>query len=111
MYSAIEHVARICCLPDWKSVNMAMLTAAFDCSQDKSQQFFVMAGFVSSAEEWSNFDREWRKRLKDDNLEYFHMQRFAHATTHPTKPFDKSWIGKEKRRQRLLSDLLGIIQR
>jgi hypothetical protein len=87
-----------------------MLTAAFDCSQDKSEQFFVMAGFVSSAEEWSDFDREWRKRLKDDNLEYFHMQRFAHATTHPTKPFDKSWIGQERRRQRLISDLLGIIQ-
>jgi hypothetical protein len=74
---------------------MTMLTAAFDCSSDKSEQFFVMAGFVSSAEEWANFDKEWRARLKMDNLAYFHMHPFAHATTHPQRPFDKTWIGKE----------------
>jgi hypothetical protein len=38
------------------------------------------------------------------------MHPFAHATTHPQRPFDKTWIGKEKRRRDLLADLLGIIQ-
>jgi hypothetical protein len=37
------------------------------------------------------------------------MNPFAHATTHPQPPFDKSWIGQEKRRKVLLSDLLDII--
>jgi len=88
---------------------MAMLTAAIDCSKDKDRKYFVMAAFVSSAEEWSAFDSEWRARLAVDSLPYFHMNPFAHATTHPQPPFDKSWIGQEKRRKVLLSDLLDII--
>jgi hypothetical protein len=110
MYSAVEHLARICSLSDWKTVNMVMLTAALDCSKDKDGKFFVMAALVSSAEEWANFDVEWRARLKQDGLPYFHMNPFAHATTHPQKPFDESWIGREARRKALLHDLLDIIQ-
>jgi len=90
---------------------MAMLTAAFDCSGVGNQdKYFVMAGFVSPAKHWSDFDRERRARLKADNLAYFHSNPFAHATTHPQKPFDSSWIGAEQRRRDLLKDLLGIIQ-
>jgi hypothetical protein len=89
---------------------VAMLTAAFDCSKDKDRKYFIMAGFVSSADEWVSFDVEWRNRLTDDGLAYFHMQRLAHADTHPQKPFDKTWIGQKKRRQTLLSDLLDIIK-
>lgn len=89
---------------------MAMLTAAFDCSKDKDRKYFVMAGLVSSADEWVSFDVEWRKRLASDGLAYFHMHRFAHATVCPQKPFDKTWIGQETRRKDLLSDLLDIIK-
>ena len=89
---------------------MAMLTAAIDCSQDKDRKYFVMAALVSSAEEWASFDRAWRERLAADGLKYFHMNPFAHATTHPQPPFDKTWIGQEGRRKSLLSDLLDIIQ-
>jgi hypothetical protein len=89
---------------------MVMLTAALDCSEDKNRKFFVMAALVSSAEEWAGFDLAWRARLKEDGLPYFHMNPFAHATTHPQKPFDKSWIGQEARRRKLLKDLLEIIQ-
>jgi hypothetical protein len=88
---------------------MAMLRAAIDCSQDGGRKFFVMAALVSSAEEWVAFDVEWRQRLAKDSLPYFHMNPFAHANTHPQKPFDDSWIGKESRRQALLQDLLDII--
>lgn len=107
--SSIEHLARICAWSEWKTVNMAMLTAAIDCSKDKDRKYFVMAGLVSSAEEWSAFDSEWRARLATDSLAYFHMNPFAHASTHPQKPFDKSWIGQQARREALLSDLLDII--
>jgi hypothetical protein len=110
-YSAIEHVGRIVCPGNWERALMAMLTTAFDISVDQpAKRFLVMAGFVSEAKAWEEFDKSWRSRLAKDNLSYFHMQRFAHATTHPTKPFDKSWIGKETRRQKLISDLLDIIQ-
>ncbi len=88
------------------------VTTALDCSQDKNKQFFVMAGFASSAGRWTDFDTEWRKRLADDGLAYFHMQPFTQSVHQATRPFDETWIGKEKesRRQKLLMDLLGIIQ-
>jgi hypothetical protein len=105
VYSAIEHIARICSLSCWKDVLMAMLTTAFDCSQDKQRKYFVMAGFVSSAAEWSEFDKEWRERLAIENLPYFHMNRFAHSLA----PFDATWRKNETRRRALLSDLLDMI--
>jgi hypothetical protein len=110
MYSAIEHVARICSLTDWKRVNMAMLTAAFDCSQDGGRKYFIMAGFVSSTEEWAEFDREWRERLRRDGLPYFHMNPYSQSFSHPKKPFTKEWVGDKSRREALLGDLLSIIQ-
>jgi hypothetical protein len=106
MYSAIEHLARILSLRDWRSVSIVALTAAIDCSRDKTEQYFVMAGFVSSAERWSEFDSLWRKRLAIDGLEYFHMHRFAHSV----KPFDQGWRDNEPRRRALISDLLTIVQ-
>jgi hypothetical protein len=71
-----------------------------------------MAGFASSAERWADFDGEWRNRLADDGLPYFHMQPFTQSVHQATGPFDETWIGKEKepRRQKLLMDLMGIIQ-
>lgn len=87
-----------------------MLTAGFDCSQDGDRRYFIMAGFVSSAEEWGEFDREWRARLAADNLPYFHMHAFAQSFDHPKPPFDESWVKNEKRRRGLLGDLLEIIQ-
>lgn len=69
-----------------------------------------MAGFASSAERWTEFDGEWRKRLADDDLAYFHMHSFTQCIHRVAGPFDETWIGKESRRQALLADLLSIIQ-
>jgi hypothetical protein len=102
-YSAIEHVARIVSLQCWQEVLMVMLTCAFDVSQDQPlRKFLVMAGFVSDAKAWAEFDRLWRKRLADQGFSYFHMQKFAQRS----EPFDKL---DESQRRRLLSDLLDII--
>lgn len=84
---------------------MAMITA-IDVSIDQPRRkFLVMAGFVSEAGLWDQFDKRWRKRLSDDGLTYFHMQRFAQSS----KPFDVGWKNDEKRRQALLRDLLDLI--
>jgi len=69
-----------------------------------------MAGFASSAERWDEFDSEWRKRLGEDGLDHFHMHAFTQCIHGAAGPFDDTWINKEGRRQRLLADLLGIIQ-
>jgi hypothetical protein len=105
MESAIEHIAGICCLSRWEGVLMVMLTAAFDVSQDQpGRTFLAMAGFVSEAESWKEFDREWRQRLAADGLTYFHMNPFAQSRG----PFN-GWDRQEDRRRKLLSDLLDII--
>jgi hypothetical protein len=92
---------------------MAMLTTAFDFSYHESgdpsehgdaRKFTVLAGFVSGAREWEEFDVRWRARLSQDGLTYFHMHRFAQSI----KPFD-GWQKQEGRRRELLSDLLEIV--
>jgi len=108
-YCPIEHLARCYSFSDWKSVDMVMLTAAFDCSQDPQKRYFVMAGFASSAERWAEFDKEWRGRLAKDGLRYFHMYSFTQCIHRAAGPFDTSWIGQEKRRRVLLQDLLEIV--
>lgn len=109
-YSPIEHLGRTCSLSDWRNVNMVMLQTAFDCSSEASQRYFIMAGFIASAERWAEFDVEWRKRLAEDGLPYFHMQPFSQSFHHAKKPFDSTWVGDGKRRERLLGDLLDIIR-
>ncbi len=49
---------------------MAMLTAVFDASGNESDQPCVtVAGFVSNAQQWKEFEAEWRVALGD--LSYF----------------------------------------
>jgi hypothetical protein len=82
---------------------MAILTTAFDASMEEpSKRFLVMAGFVSDAETWKEFDSAWRARLADDGIPYFHMNPFAMRQLH-----FRGW--SEDRRRELLGDLLGII--
>jgi len=84
---------------------MVMLTCAFDVSKDQPlQKNLVMAGFVSEAERWKEYDLKWRARLAADNLSYFHMRSFAQSDG----PF-KDWRDKEDKRRTLLRDLLDLI--
>jgi hypothetical protein len=89
----------------WHGVKMAMLTALDASGSESDQRLFVVAGFVSSAKDWVDFDTLWRARLKRDGLTYFHMHRFAHSL----EEF-KGWDQDEKKRQALLADLLSIVQ-
>jgi hypothetical protein len=84
----------------------AKLVAAFDGSGKEDSPCLVVAGFIASHDHWSSFDSEWRARLKEDGLTYFHMVDFANSR----KQFAEGWEHNEPRRRRLLSDLLGIIK-
>ena len=84
---------------------MAMLTGAFDVSQDQpNRRFLIMAGFISDAGRWADFDRKWRERLAADDLPYFHMNLFAQS-----KRIFRGWEKQEDKRRKLLCDLLDII--
>ena len=84
-----------------------MFTACFDAGGSQhDQQFLVVAGFVSSNDTWTKFDRLWRERLAEDGIRYFHMEEFAHFRGE----FRNGWRDKETKRKSLLSDLLDIIR-
>jgi hypothetical protein len=84
-----------------------MFTTAFDAAgTDHDQELLIVAGFISTADHWINFDRLWRKRLADDGLKYFHMVDFASFK----KQFRNGWRDNEPRRRALLGDLMDIIQ-
>jgi hypothetical protein len=84
----------------------ARLVAAFDASGKEDSACLVVAGFISSHEDWSSFNKEWLARLKEDDLTYFHMVDFANFK----KQFANGWQDNEPRRRRLLGDLVGIIK-
>lgn len=106
-YSNVEHLAKIVGLSlRYGRVLFAMMTACFDAAGQLDQKFMVVAGFVSSADDWIDFDRLWRDRLAQDGLSYFHMHDFAQSI----EEFSIGWKEDEGRRQRLLGDIMNIIQ-
>ena len=44
----------------WKQLVMSMFTACFDTNgQEKEHPYMVVAGFISSADEWIKFSEAW----------------------------------------------------
>lgn len=105
-YCPIEHLARNSTLSDeWGVLLMAMLTACFDASgSEMGRPCLVVAGFVATATDWTEFSRQWTARLARDALPYFRMSEFSGTYS---RHYD-GW--SETRRRDLLSDLIGLIQ-
>ncbi len=90
-----------------------MYTTAFDASgkeDDKATPFVVVAGFVSTANEWEAFDRSWRARLLEDHLPYFHMQAGHHWRSTGELFVDHEYWN-QARIDKLMDDLLDIVIR
>lgn len=73
-----------------------MFSAYFDASGKRDQPVVVVAGFVSSAECWTEWEREWLKRLSVDGISCFHATELKDLT--------------ECRRKNLFRDLERIIR-
>jgi hypothetical protein len=52
-------------------------TACFDRSYNDRDEETVVAGFVSSVQQWSMWEAEWRLTLAQFNVPYFHMKEFV----------------------------------
>jgi hypothetical protein len=104
MYSAFKDLASIIDLSGvWGEVLLMMLRAVFDAGgTDHDQPCLVVAGFISSADDWEKFDAMWKARLAADGIDHFHMVDFAHF-----KGQFEGWT--EERRQSILGDLVDII--
>lgn len=85
---------------------MTMYIAYFDesGSPDEKSSEFVVAGYISSEEQWEIFEREWREILDENEIRIFHMRQFAHS-----RGEFSSWKGKEEKRRRFLQRLVITI--
>jgi len=79
-----------------------MLTAYFD--ESESGQVLTLAGYLASVQQWSRFQREWKKALAEFQLPYFHMREYAHSK--------KAFAGWERdpRRDPLMKRLTWVIK-
>jgi hypothetical protein len=64
-----------------------------------------VAGFISSENDWADFDKAWQARLSADGLSYFHMAEFAQSTGQ-----FHGWKNQEVKRHKLLYDLMMVIK-
>ncbi len=74
----IEHLAKTAyCSAGWGDIGLVMLTTAFDASgSEDDRTCTVVAGFISTADEWIGFSRIWKSRLAEDDLTEFRMSLF-----------------------------------
>jgi len=90
---------------------MGMFTAYFDVSgspDDPQVHYLTVAGFIATAEQWSIFDRRWKKVLKKYGVTRLHMKEFSHSRGEfvgwDIEP-KKSW------RPLFISSLVTLLQR
>src|SRR5436853_7779530 len=62
---------------------MANFAAYFDDSGHPDQSVVLVAGFISTAENWNNFEVEWDNVLKAAELDHLHMTEFEHSRKWP----------------------------
>jgi hypothetical protein len=83
-------------------------TAVFDRSADDSPDGgTVVAGFVTTVEQWALWESEWNAVLQDFKVPYFHMREFGASR----KAFAGEEWRDEDRRRRFIAALVGTIKR
>ena len=94
--SPIRHLAMIAGGVGWRSVRLGMFTAYFDASGAGDQLAVVVAGFVSSAELWIEWEAKWLEKLSEYGLDHFHYSELS------------SW--PEPKKAALVAELCKIIR-
>lgn len=102
-YSAIEHIAGSVFLNhDPKARFMVMFTAYFDDSgTHEGSKVTVVAGYISTVEQWKKLESEWRDVLNDAGIEFFRMSKYE-SKHGPYEGWD------EFKRKRVLERLILI---
>src|SRR5437870_595584 len=85
---------------------MRRFTGYFDGSGSPDDTIaVVVAGFVATAEQWIEFERNWNDCLRDFEVSSLHMRHFAHS-----RGEFAAWKGNEEKRRRFLGRLISIIR-
>ena len=85
------------------------LIFALDAGGDDATDFITVAGFASTERDWEEFSQQWKARLNQDGIEFFHAVDAAGFRG----PF-KHWRerpDREQLRRALFGDLMDIIKR
>jgi hypothetical protein len=110
-YCCTDHWAKAIFFSEWKSAFMGVFTAYFDASgspDDPHVHYLTVAGFIATADQWSLFDRRWKKILKKYGVTKLHMKEFSHSQGEFV-----GWDVDPKKSQRplLISSLVTLLQR
>ena len=85
-------------------IALTAYNAYFDRSADSPDDKTVVAGYVSSVEQWGQWETNWKLTLASFDVPFFHMRNFVACRV----PFDHPKWTSEKYRTEFLSRLIGI---
>lgn len=85
------------------------LIFALDAGGDDATDFITVAGFASTERDWEEFSQQWKDRLNQDGIEFFHAVDAA-GFRGPFKHWRKR-PDREQLRRALFADLMDIIKR
>lgn len=84
---------------------MSMFTLYCDASGSPDDtKVLAVAGYISSVDQWLEFERNWKQTLKKFGASSLHMKHFAHSVGEYS-----SWRGNETKRRDFLRELIGNI--
>jgi hypothetical protein len=85
---------------------MAMFNVLFDASGAPDDcDAVVVGGFVATAQQWVEFDRNWNDALADYGVSRLHMKEYAHSVGEY-----ETWRGDHRKRMLFLERLISIIK-
>jgi hypothetical protein len=108
--TTIETWARTCWLRSYNAANMIITlsySAYFDASLNSAQDEMVVAGYLATAEAWSQFEIAWKLALAKYQVPYFHMTEFH---THEKPCYDGPEWDIQSRRISFIQTLTDIIR-
>lgn len=80
-----------------------LMLAYFDFSgHPNDQKVIAIGGWIGTEKQWASLEQKWWKRLRRENIDHFHMNRFE-SRYDPFAGWD------DNRRLSLISDLLAFI--
>jgi hypothetical protein len=88
-----------------------VFTAYYDESGSPDDRAVVVAGFVTSDEQWKEFERNWNDTLQQFSISMFHAVDFAHSLDGFAKWKGHQWVlALREERQWFLRQLLAHIK-
>jgi hypothetical protein len=106
-YSLEKHLAMAIFMGRWREGLLGMFTTYFDASgspDDVRTAAVVVAGFVATAEQWIEFDRNWNDALSRFHVSALHMKDYAHSRRDYA-----DWEKDQGKRQEFLAALINIV--